>query len=39
MTRLEAQRITKGQVVPLFISIDPKRDTVEVVKEYVKGIC
>jgi cytochrome oxidase Cu insertion factor (SCO1/SenC/PrrC family) len=38
MTRLEATRVAKGQLVPIFISIDPKRDTVDVVKEYVKGV-
>jgi cytochrome oxidase Cu insertion factor (SCO1/SenC/PrrC family) len=38
MTRLEATRVAKGQLIPIFISIDPKRDTVDVVKEYVKGV-
>jgi len=26
-----------GPVVPIFISCDPHRDTVEVVREYLKG--
>lgn len=38
ITRLEATKIVGDKVVPVFISIDTKRDTPDVVKEYVKGI-
>lgn len=27
------------EIVPVFISVDPERDTVEQVREYVKGAC
>ena len=37
INRLEATKVVGDQVVPVFISIDPKRDTPEVVKNYVKG--
>lgn len=26
------------EIVPVFISVDPERDTVEQVREYVKGV-
>lgn len=26
------------KIVPIFISVDPERDTVEQVREYVKGV-
>ena len=34
---LLAERRTGKQVQPVFISIDPERDSVEKVREYVKG--
>lgn len=32
-----AEKKTGLEIVPLFISVDPERDNVEQVREYVKG--
>jgi len=29
----------KLDIVPVFITVDPERDTVEQVRDYVKGVC
>ena len=32
-----AEEKSRIEIVPVFISVDPERDTVEQVREYVKG--
>lgn len=34
-----AEEKAKLDVVPVFITVDPERDTVEQVRDYVKGVC
>lgn len=34
---ISAEEKSGLEVVPVFISVDPERDTVEQVREYVKG--
>lgn len=29
----------KMEIVPVFITVDPERDTVEQVRDYVNGMC
>lgn len=36
---LYAEEKAKLDVVPVFITVDPERDTVEQVQDYVKGLC
>ena len=38
LKRLEEQPVTKGLLKPVFVSIDPQRDTKEVIKDYLQGI-
>lgn len=38
-TLLYAEEKAKLDVVPIFITVDPERDTVEQVRDYVKGVC
>jgi protein SCO1/2 len=34
-----AEEKAKLDIVPVFITVDPERDTVEQVRDYVKGVC
>jgi len=36
---LYAEEKAKLDVVPVFITVDLERDTVEQVRDYVKGVC
>lgn len=38
-TLLYAEEKAKLDVVPVFITVDPERDTIEQVRDYVKGVC
>lgn len=37
VTALKAIEEDVGKIQPIFITIDPKRDTPEIMKEYTKG--